>query len=100
MKALDQLIRDVPPGRTIVVRAQALGLSEGAFVRFVNEIKEDEGIDDFDLVQLNRWATADGSRSTCWPRVALAAQSTRSRCADARPRRGRATEVAGGVVRG
>ncbi|MBC7395234.1 hypothetical protein RCH10_000064 [Variovorax sp. GrIS 2.14] len=54
MKALDQLIRDVPPGRTIVVRAQALGLSEGAFVRFANEIKEDEGIDDFDLVQLHR----------------------------------------------
>jgi len=54
MKALDQLIRDVPPGRTIVVRAQALGLSEGAFVRFVNEIQEDEGIDDFDLVKLHR----------------------------------------------
>ena len=28
MKALDELIRDVPPGRTIVVRAQALGLSD------------------------------------------------------------------------
>ncbi|MDB5825991.1 MAG: hypothetical protein JWQ73_211 [Variovorax sp.] len=54
MNALDQLIRDVPPGRTIVVRAQALGLSEGAFSKLVDEIQEDEGIDDFDLVKLHR----------------------------------------------
>jgi len=65
MKALDDLIRNVPPGGTIVVKAQALRLSESAFSRLAHEIQEDDGIDDFDFVKAHHlgesgWQGLDG----------------------------------------
>ncbi len=54
MKALDTLIRNVPPGGSIIVKAAALGMSESAFNRLANEIQDDDGIDDFDFVKLHR----------------------------------------------
>ena len=54
MPALDTLIRNVPPGGTIIVKAAALGMSESAFNRLANEIREDDGVDDFDFVKVHR----------------------------------------------
>jgi hypothetical protein len=54
MKALDQLLRNVPAGGTIVVKASALGMSETAFHRLASEIRDDKGIDDFDFVKAHR----------------------------------------------
>jgi hypothetical protein len=54
MKSLDNLIRNVPPGGTIVVKAAALDMSESAFNRLAQEIQDDDGIDDFDFVAAHR----------------------------------------------
>lgn len=54
MKALDDLIRNVPAGGTIVVKAAALGLSDGAFHRLAVEIQDDGGVDDFDFVKAHK----------------------------------------------
>jgi len=59
MKALDDLIRNVPPGGTIVVKANALRMSEGAFSRLASEIQQDDGVDDFDFVKVHRLGDTD-----------------------------------------
>jgi hypothetical protein len=54
MKAIDDVIRNVPAGGTIVVKAATLGMSEAAFHRMAMEIQDDDGIDDFDFVKAHR----------------------------------------------
>ncbi len=66
MAALDEIIRKLPPGSTIVVRADMLGMSEKAFHRLATEIMEDGGADDCDFVKAHRkdetgWAALEGS---------------------------------------
>ncbi len=74
MNHLDSLLRNVPPGGTIVVKAAALGMSEAAFQRLAREIQDDDGIDDFDFVKAHRlgdtgWQHIEGnaSASAKWP---------------------------------
>jgi hypothetical protein len=54
MPSLDDIIRRVPPGSSVVVRAQTLGLSDKAFQRLAQEILEDGGADDCDFVKAHR----------------------------------------------
>jgi hypothetical protein len=76
MKSLDELIRNVPPGGTVVVRAAFLGMGEGAFNRLASEIQDDDGVDDFDFVKAHRlgdtgWQHLDTAASASRPVDAL-----------------------------
>lgn len=66
MKSLDDVIRKLPPGGTIVVRAEMLGLSARAFQDLAREIQADGGADDCDFVKAHRlgetsWAPLEKS---------------------------------------
>ncbi|RZI77102.1 MAG: hypothetical protein EOP80_06325 [Variovorax sp.] len=54
MSSIDDVIRKVPPGGSIVVRAATLGMSEKAFHRLATELAEDGGADDCDFVKAHR----------------------------------------------
>lgn len=65
MSSLDDVIRKVPPGGTIVVRATMLGMSDKAFHRLATELEEDGGADDCDFVKAHRlgetaWGALEG----------------------------------------